>query len=80
MLDLVNPIQDGGQKPPLPASFSPVTSTNVEVSSQNFLNFSYNPFATHTENFKAIPSASPKLLNFNQDHPSKKVVFLVKSL
>ena len=37
-------------------------------------------FATLAQNFKAIPSASPKLLNFNQDHPSKKVVFLVKSL
>ena len=28
-------------------------------------------------NFKAIPSASPKLLNFNQHYPSKKVIFLV---
>ena len=27
-----------------------------------------------------VPSASPKLLNLNQDHPSKKAVFLVKSL
>ena len=27
-----------------------------------------------------MPGASPKLLNLNQDHPSKKVVFLVKSL
>ena len=26
--------------------FSPVTSTNVGISSQNFLTFSYNPFAT----------------------------------
>ena len=29
---------------------------------------------------KAIPGASPKLLNLNQDHLSKKVVFLVKFL
>ena len=29
---------------------------------------------------KAIPSASPKLLNLNQDPPSKKMFFLVKSL
>ena len=29
---------------------------------------------------KAIPGASPKLLTLNQDHLSKKVVFLVKFL
>ena len=27
------------------------------------------------KNFKFITSASPKLLNLNQDHPSKKAVF-----
>ena len=32
------------------------------------------------QNFKFVPSASPKLLNLNQDHPSKKAIFLVKSL
>ena len=43
MADL-NPIQDGeGQKAP-PTSFSPVTSTNVRISPQNFLTFSFNPF------------------------------------
>ena len=68
-----------GQKGP-PISFSPVTSTNVETSPQNFLTFSFNPFATLMENFKVARSASPKLLNLNRDHPSKKVVFLVKSL
>ena len=42
----VNPIQDGvGAKRP-PSSFSPVTSTNVGLSPQNFLTFSFNPFAT----------------------------------
>ena len=35
----------GGQKDP-PTSFSPVTSTNVGISPQNFLTFSFNPFAT----------------------------------
>ena len=45
-----NPIQMGGrgggeQKVPR-TSFSPVTSTNVEISPQNFLTFSFNPFAT----------------------------------
>ena len=42
----INPIQDvGGQKSP-PTSFSPVTSTNVRISAQNVLAFSFNPFAT----------------------------------
>ena len=45
-----NRIQDrggggGGAKRP-PASFSAVTSANVEVSPRNFLTFSFNPFAT----------------------------------
>ena len=35
----------GGQKNP-PTSFSPVTPTNVEISPQKFLTFSFNPFAT----------------------------------
>ena len=69
----------GGKKAP-PTSFSPVTSTNVGISYQNFLTFSFNLFVKLVQNFKAIPSASPKLLNLNQDHPSKKVVSLVKSL
>ena len=80
---LLNPIQDegrgrvrGGKKSPL-TSFSPVTSTNVGLSPQNFPTFSFNPFATLVYNFKVIPSTSPKLLNLNQDHSSKKVVFLV---
>ena len=39
---------DGGgrQKAPPPTSFSSVTSTKVGVSPQNFLTFSFNPFAT----------------------------------
>ena len=83
LIDILNPIQDGGgeggQKG-YPTSFSPVTFTNVEISPKNFLTFSFNPFATLVENFKVVPSASPRLLNLNQDHPSKKVVFLIKSL
>ena len=40
------PIQDGeGPKRP-PTSFSPATSTNVEISPHNFLTFSFNPFVT----------------------------------
>ena len=65
----------GGQKAPPPTSFSPATSTNVEFGHQHFLTFSFNPFATLVQNFKFVPSASPKLLNLNQDHPSKKRFF-----
>ena len=71
----------GGKKPPPPSpshpltSFSPVTTKNVGLSPQNFLTFSFNPFATLLQSFKVIPSASPKLLNLNQDHPSKKWFF-----
>ena len=47
---------------------------------QNFLTFSFNSFITLVQNFTFVPTASPKLLNLNQDHLSKKAVFLVKSL
>ena len=49
---ILNPIQDGGS---LPTSFSPVTSTHVGISPQNFLIFSFNHFAT---------LASPKIIEF----------------
>ena len=52
---------DGKKVPPI--RFSPVTSTNVEISPQNFLTFSYNPFAILAKNFKTIPSASPTMTN-----------------
>ena len=55
-----------------PTNFSPVTSTNVGISSQNILTFSYNLFASLAYNFKAIPSASPLFIKkIFQD--SKKV-------
>ena len=44
------------------------------------MTFSFNPFTTLVQNFKFVPSASPKLLNLNQNHLSKKAIFLVKSL
>ena len=69
----------GVQKSP-PIVFSPVNSTNVGMSPQNFLTFTFNPFDTLVLNFKFVPSASPNLLNLNQDHSSKEVVFLVKFL
>ena len=44
-IQLLNPIQDGVAKKPLPrTSFSPVTPTNVGISPQNFLTFNFNPF------------------------------------
>ena len=43
---LLNPIQDGGSKKAPATSFSPVTSTNVGISPQNSLTFSFNPFPT----------------------------------
>ena len=52
--------------------FSPVTSANIGFGPQNFLTFSFKPFATRVQNFKFVPSASLELLNLNQDHPSKK--------
>ena len=36
----------GGKSVPPPNSFFLVTSTNVAISPQNFLNFSFNPFDT----------------------------------
>ena len=54
----------GAKKPPS-SSFSSVTSTNIGISRQNFLTFSFNPFAKLVEKFKLVPSASPKLLNLN---------------
>ena len=72
--------EEEAKRPPR-TSFSPVISTNVGAIPQNFVTLSFiNPFATLVQNFKFLPSASPKLLNLNQGHPSKKAVFLVKSL
>ena len=45
-LYVFNPIQNGGPKRPLPISISSVTSTNVGISCQNVLTFSFNPFVT----------------------------------
>ena len=63
-----------GQKAPPPTSFSPVTSRNVRIS-PHLLTFSCNSFASLMLNFNTIPSASPKLLNLNQKHSSKKWFF-----
>ena len=58
-----------------PSIFSPVTSTNVGISSRNFLTFSFNPFPTMASNVKTIPSASPRLLHLDQKYPQKNCFF-----
>ena len=68
MFCLLNPIQDASKDPR--TSFSPVTSTNVGNNPKNFQTFSSKPFATLVQNVKVIPSASSKLLNLSQKHPS----------
>ena len=61
--------------PPTTTSYFTVFSTNVRASPKIFLPFTFCPFATLMLNFKVISSTSPKLLNLNQDHPSKRVFF-----
>ena len=60
---IFNPIHDGGggtKRPP--TSFPPVTSTNVAIGPQNFLTFSFNPFATLVQNSTFVPSPVPNYL------------------
>ena len=67
----------GGKKAPTthpPTSFSPLTSASIGISSQNILTFSLNPYLTLVQNLKAIIFNS-KLLNLNQEHPSKNWFF-----
>ena len=75
-----NPMAAKNLPPPPSYQFSPLTSTNVGISPQSLLTFSFNSFSTLVWNFKFLPSASPKLLDLSQGHLSKKAVFLVKSL
>ena len=65
----------GGKKSNRYHSFSPIASRNVEISPRSFLTYSFNAPATLMQNLKAMPSASPKLLNLNQDQSAKKVFF-----
>ena len=48
-------LRTGGKKAP-PTSFSPVTSTNVGCSPQNFLTFSFNSFATMLQILVPVPN------------------------
>ena len=85
-MTVLNPIQDGGmgggEQKGRPTSFSSVTSANIRISPQNFLTFSFNLFATLIQNFKFVPSTSPKLLNLNQNHLKKNNIFadIIKTL
>ena len=74
-LNLLTLFRLGGGQKASPTSFFPVTSANIGIGRQNFLTFTFDPFATLVLNFKAIPRASPKLLNLNQDHLWKKRFF-----
>ena len=76
----LNPIQDGGGQKGPPYQFFPCNFYKEGFGPKNFLTFSFNHFATLVQNFKLVPSASLKFLNSNQDHPSKRAIFLVKSL
>ena len=46
---------------------------------KNILNFPFNIFVQLLQNLKILPNTSAnKLLNLNQDHPSKKQSLIVK--
>ena len=71
MLTLFRTDREGGGGGP-PTSFSFVTSTNVRISTQNFLNFSFNPFAifqghiySQSQIIKLKPTANLKKIGFS---------------
>ena len=66
--------EGGGQKG-TPYHFYPCNFNKRSTYLQKLFEFQFQSFW-----HKVIPSSSPKLLNLNQDHPSKKVIFLIKSL
>ena len=53
--------------------------TKGQISLQNFMASSFNPFTTLLFDFKAMPRTNLKLLNSTQDHPSKKISVLSNS-
>ena len=69
---LVNLFQDGEyRKKSLPV-FLPATSRDIGTRPQTFLMFGFNLSYALASSFKAISSASLKLLNLNQENPLKK--------
>ena len=71
-------LSEWGEQEGFSISFSPVTLTNVGISTKIFLSFSFNPLFTLVKNFKSVASTGRKLLNLNQNHLSKKLSVLVK--
>ena len=72
-----NTIQNGGGG--ATTSFSSVISRNVGLAPKTLGLWVLTLLPQLVWNFKAVPTASSKLLNFNQDHLSKNVVFLIRS-
>ena len=62
-----------GEKKAPPNSFFPLTSANVGKSHQNFPTFSFNAFLHLCKTSRSYLVHLLKLLNFNQDYPSKNV-------
>ena len=80
----INPNQDegvGGEHKGAPTSFSPVTSTNVEISPKKFLTFSFNPFFHTGVKFQVFIYCQSEIIELEPRPPlKKKAVFLVKFL
>ena len=71
---LINPIQNGGGQKSPTCQFFPRDFYKCR-DPLKFLTFSFNLFTTLMWNFKGMAIASPKLLNLNQYHPTKKWFF-----
>ena len=68
-------IQDGGGQKDPSTSFSPVTSTNVEISPQNFLTFNFNPFVTLVLISMPYLVPVPNYWTWTKTKPQKSVFF-----
>ena len=76
----VTHIQVGGRcKKALVISFSPVTSSSVEISFHNFLIFSFDRFGTMLLIVEVIPSTCPECLKLNKDQPSKNMAKFIQN-
>ena len=64
----------GGQKGP-PTSFSTVTSRNVGISLQNYLNFIFNPFVTLAQNSSLYLVPIPTSWTWSKTNLQKKRFF-----
>ena len=72
---ILKSIQDGEGKKAPPTSFSLVTSTNVGLGPQNFLTFSFNPFATLEQNFKFFTYCQSQIIELEPRPPLKESYF-----